>query len=365
MRLVRREPHGKKEPLAELLRLLEQDEEYCAISRSRPAKRVNFPPSQAERPQPPHTIAMPSRSKRDREGVASSHGSPSGAGAASASAREAASSHPENRRLDAKRGSRRGLGLVAAMIVLIVLMATATALGYFAWVTVPSGSARESLFELADAAHKWLDTKTLALRSERKAGSAEPAVARKGTLVEGPTASPLHAPPSTQDLSNGSGPAPSADPASIDPGPLPSSDDEQTINRRAVVSDQVANAPSKQTTQPQPTDTASAPGSATTAITEPGEPSGAVAAGIPPAPTYVVQLSSQRTDKAAQSTAQTLQGKYRAMFGGRQPFIRRSDLGVKGVYFRVLLGPFGTSQEANQFCGNLKKMGGDCIVQRN
>jgi sporulation related protein len=29
------------------------------------------------------------------------------------------------------------------------------------------------------------------------------------------------------------------------------------------------------------------------------------------------------------------------------------------------VGPFGTSDEASQFCGSLKSAGGQCVIQRN
>jgi len=80
---------------------------------------------------------------------------------------------------------------------------------------------------------------------------------------------------------------------------------------------------------------------------------------------YVVQLSSQRSEAAAQATSKFLQTKYAGLFAGRQPYIRRSDLGERGVYYRVLIGPLSTTGEANQLCGNLKRSGGDCVVQKN
>ena len=36
------------------------------------------------------------------------------------------------------------------------------------------------------------------------------------------------------------------------------------------------------------------------------------------------------------------------------PVIKRADLGDKGVYYRAMVGPFGTPEEASQFCGSLK-----------
>ncbi len=60
-----------------------------------------------------------------------------------------------------------------------------------------------------------------------------------------------------------------------------------------------------------------------------------------------------------------LQGKYSGILGPRAPVVRRADLGDKGVFYRALVGPFGTTDEATQFCVNLQSAGGKCIVQRN
>jgi hypothetical protein len=45
--------------------------------------------------------------------------------------------------------------------------------------------------------------------------------------------------------------------------------------------------------------------------------------------------------------------------------IKRADLGPLGVYYRAMVGPFGTAEEAAQFCGDLEAAGGQCVVQRN
>jgi cell division septation protein DedD len=87
--------------------------------------------------------------------------------------------------------------------------------------------------------------------------------------------------------------------------------------------------------------------------------------GAVPAGGYVVQLSSQRSETAAQATSRTLQAKYASIFGAREPFIRRSDFGARGIYYRTQIGPFETFSDANQLCGKLKQAGGDCVVQKN
>jgi hypothetical protein len=80
---------------------------------------------------------------------------------------------------------------------------------------------------------------------------------------------------------------------------------------------------------------------------------------------YLVQVSSQRNEADAQASYKALQGKFPAVLGSRAPLIKRADLGDKGVYYRAMVGPFGSPDEASQFCGSLKSAGGQCVVQRN
>jgi hypothetical protein len=80
---------------------------------------------------------------------------------------------------------------------------------------------------------------------------------------------------------------------------------------------------------------------------------------------YLVQISSQRNEADAQASFRALQGKFPAVLGSREPVIKRADLGEKGVYYRAMVGPFGSSDEATQFCGSLKSAGGQCVIQRN
>jgi hypothetical protein len=80
---------------------------------------------------------------------------------------------------------------------------------------------------------------------------------------------------------------------------------------------------------------------------------------------YLVQVSSQRNEADAQASYKALQGKFPNVLGSRSPLIKRADLGDKGVYYRAMVGPFGSPDEASQFCGSLKTAGGQCVVQRN
>ncbi|HQF30351.1 MAG TPA: SPOR domain-containing protein, partial [Hyphomicrobiales bacterium] len=113
-----------------------------------------------------------------------------------------------------------------------------------------------------------------------------------------------------------------------------------------------------------------APAPAATAPKEitPAAPTPAVAKAPAAAATtggYVVQVSSQRTEEQARAAFAGLQRKFPAVLGNQQPDIRRADLGDRGVYYRVRVGPMGSRDDANALCGQLKAAGGDCLVQRN
>lgn len=79
---------------------------------------------------------------------------------------------------------------------------------------------------------------------------------------------------------------------------------------------------------------------------------------------FVVQVSSQKSEADAQASYRALQAKY-AMLKSHQPIIRRADLGSKGVFYRAMVGPFESGDEAVQFCNGLKQAGGQCIIHRN
>lgn len=77
----------------------------------------------------------------------------------------------------------------------------------------------------------------------------------------------------------------------------------------------------------------------------------------------LVQVSAQRTEDAARSTYRTLQSRYPSILGPYQAAIIRADLGDRGIYYRVRIGPF-SSNDAARLCDDLKAAGGDCILAR-
>ena len=77
----------------------------------------------------------------------------------------------------------------------------------------------------------------------------------------------------------------------------------------------------------------------------------------------LVQVSSQKTEDAARSTFRDLQAKFPGILGTYKPNIVKADLGDRGVFYRVRVGPFAAA-DAQRLCDSLKSAGGDCIIAR-
>ena len=80
---------------------------------------------------------------------------------------------------------------------------------------------------------------------------------------------------------------------------------------------------------------------------------------------YAVQVTSERSESRAQTAFRALRAKYPHQLGGHEPMIRRADLGAAGIYYRALIGPFASAEQATELCRRLKAAGGDCLIQKN
>ena len=58
-------------------------------------------------------------------------------------------------------------------------------------------------------------------------------------------------------------------------------------------------------------------------------------------------------------------GRYGSALGNYKTSVQRADLGDRGVFYRVGVGPMATQQDASALCGRLKSAGLDCFVRRN
>jgi cell division septation protein DedD len=64
----------------------------------------------------------------------------------------------------------------------------------------------------------------------------------------------------------------------------------------------------------------------------------------------------------AQSAYAAAQGQFPSVLGSLSPQIQEANLGEKGIYFRVRVGPWASRDEAIGVCESLKAAGGSCFV---
>lgn len=80
--------------------------------------------------------------------------------------------------------------------------------------------------------------------------------------------------------------------------------------------------------------------------------------------TYIVQVTSQRSEAAARATYQTLQQRYSGVLGGRNAVIVAANVENRGTFYRARI-PTASRSEAISLCESLQAAGGDCFVRRN
>jgi len=117
-----------------------------------------------------------------------------------------------------------------------------------------------------------------------------------------------------------------------------------------------ASAPSPERAAPRPKGTRVASAEpASTASTQPQTAS---------ANPYFVQLAARRDQTSALAAFADLQQKYPSILNGLAPTIKKADLGDKGVWYRLWVGPMNTRGNAEDVCGKLKSAGlGGCFVR--
>ncbi|MEM6382331.1 MAG: SPOR domain-containing protein [Pseudomonadota bacterium] len=84
---------------------------------------------------------------------------------------------------------------------------------------------------------------------------------------------------------------------------------------------------------------------------------------VAPAGDWVVQLASLRSEEQASSTFSSLQGRFGSILSGYSPDIQRVDLGDRGIFHRLRIGPMDRAS-ANSLCQRYQSAGGECFVQR-
>jgi hypothetical protein len=77
---------------------------------------------------------------------------------------------------------------------------------------------------------------------------------------------------------------------------------------------------------------------------------------------YWLQLVSHRDEAMSRTELQRIQGSVGALLANVGNRIQRADLGTRGIYYRVQVGPFASATEAGQLCAQLKARQIDCFL---
>lgn len=138
----------------------------------------------------------------------------------------------------------------------------------------------------------------------------------------------------------------------------------------AAADDELAEEPAA---TPAPTPRATTPTqAASTQTTEPLPAASQPALPAAPSPveagdalsgTHLVQVGAFGSQNEADTNFSRMQTKFGELFSGKGSDVERADLGAKGVFFRLRIGPFASSADAKTFCEGLKSRGQDCLVK--
>ena len=77
---------------------------------------------------------------------------------------------------------------------------------------------------------------------------------------------------------------------------------------------------------------------------------------------YWIQIGSNTDEAASRAQWEKMQSAAQSLFANVGNRIQRADLGKRGVYYRVQVGPFASPGAAGQFCAQLKARQIDCFL---
>ncbi len=79
---------------------------------------------------------------------------------------------------------------------------------------------------------------------------------------------------------------------------------------------------------------------------------------------YVVQVAARKSQTDALAAFADIQQKYPKLLSGYRPIIKKADLGSKGVWYRLNVGPVKNKKLASNLCSSLKGAGmRSCIIR--
>lgn len=130
----------------------------------------------------------------------------------------------------------------------------------------------------------------------------------------------------------------------------------------SVSNQEIVTQPAIPTTQPRPTQTAQQTAPAQPAPTRPSPAASTSGAGALSG-THLVQVGAVGSDQEAAQMWSRLQARHGDYLSGKSMDVEVADLGARGVFHRVRIGPFSSNDEARTYCEGLKSRGQDCLVR--
>jgi cell division septation protein DedD len=221
-------------------------------------------------------------------------------------------------------------------ILMVISLLLLAALGGVVWVAYNNGVAHGKVGTVVQVA------RTPASEPSATApGSGEPAQAK----AEKPFTQPIDAP-------NDTGAAAAAPAAKIA--------DAGNVQPKQVATKPPAQlVPAQKTQPPPPLPAKPAP--------QPAKPAPAAVSPPPatakpvPAGAAMLQIGSFKSEGDAMAAWKGYQAKHGGLLAGVGPDVQKADLGDKGVWYRLRVGPFAGKDAAATLCGRLKAEGGACI----
>lgn len=100
----------------------------------------------------------------------------------------------------------------------------------------------------------------------------------------------------------------------------------------------------------------------TAAVPEPDAQHIAVTTPDPTSGKFLLQVGAFRDKAGADAGWARMRKRHGDLLAGMEPDIARADLGAKGVFYRLRIGPLGDKAEADGLCGALKERKLGCLV---
>ncbi len=80
---------------------------------------------------------------------------------------------------------------------------------------------------------------------------------------------------------------------------------------------------------------------------------------------YFVQLASVKSDQSARNEWARLKKAHSELFDDMALDVQRADLGDRGIFYRIRIGPFPNRATAQDMCAQIKAAKLACLVKRD